>query len=197
MLFHDQINWPMTRLRKLLSQSDWQDPDDYLSLSARKTVIDAHLARINERLENEVAAIRRSHLTEDDEAVLKALRSRKSFRKLTDREKDALRNEDSARKAEGEHRLRTARAGKGAYVLLTEVDSLFQKLVWEFESAVIHGDADWFRCQADAIERKSGDTPRGRFNAKVSTLLLQAAISNANGNRVTASDIYEVLNTAS
>src|SRR5438552_12300076 len=77
--------------------------------------------------------------------------------------------------------------------LLDEITSLWREIDAEFERAVIHGDADWLRRQANAIDgkRKSDDTVRGRFEAKVSTLLLQAAILNANGNRVTASQIYD------
>jgi hypothetical protein len=80
------------------------------------------------------------------------------------------------------------------YLLLDKIDSLWRDVRAQFERAVLDGNADWFRRQAKAIERKSGDTARGRFEANLVTLVLQAAILNAKANRVTASDIYEVLN---
>jgi len=79
------------------------------------------------------------------------------------------------------------------YLLLHKIDSLWRDVRAQFERAVLDGNADWFRRQADAVERKSEDTPRGRFEANVVTLVLQAAILNAKGNGVTASDIYDVL----
>jgi hypothetical protein len=46
-------------------------------------------------------------------------------------------------------------------------DNLFwNRLYTEFERAVLNGDADWFRRQANAIE-KGGSPQRAQFNAKV------------------------------
>jgi hypothetical protein len=133
-LFHDQRDWRMIRLQRLLRQETknvtdkW--PDNYLSMR-----------------------------TAANRAALQVVPPRKRY-------------------------------------LLDEITSLWHKIAAEFERALIHGDTDWLRRQANAIDgkRKLGDAVRGCFDAKVSTLLLQAAILNAKGNRVTASDIYDALN---
>jgi hypothetical protein len=53
------------------------------------------------------------------------------------------------------------------------VYQLWNRLCFEFERAVLNGDADWFRRQADAIE-KGGSPQRAQFNAKVVYLFEQA-----------------------
>jgi hypothetical protein len=50
---------------------------------------------------------------------------------------------------------------------------LWSKLRYEFERALLNGDFDWFRQQANAIE-KGGSKQRAQFNAKVVLLLEQA-----------------------
>jgi hypothetical protein len=53
------------------------------------------------------------------------------------------------------------------------IDRAWTKLCWQFERAVLNGDAKWFTRQANAI-KNGGETPRGRFNAKVVRLLYLA-----------------------
>jgi hypothetical protein len=50
---------------------------------------------------------------------------------------------------------------------------LWNKLCYEFEQAVLNGDADWFRRQANAIE-KGGSPQRAQFYEKVVPLLDRA-----------------------
>jgi hypothetical protein len=50
------------------------------------------------------------------------------------------------------------------------IDRAWRKLCWQFERAVLNGDVKWFTRQANTIEN-GGETPRGRFNAKVVRLL--------------------------
>jgi hypothetical protein len=50
---------------------------------------------------------------------------------------------------------------------------LWDRLRYEFERAVLNGDFDWFRRQANAIE-KGGSPQRAQFNAKVVYLLEHA-----------------------
>jgi hypothetical protein len=53
------------------------------------------------------------------------------------------------------------------------LETLWSRLIADFKRAVTGGDADWFRRQADAIE-KGGSPQRAQFNAKVVLLLEQA-----------------------
>jgi hypothetical protein len=55
---------------------------------------------------------------------------------------------------------------------------LWNKLCYEFERAVLNGDFDWFRQQANAIE-KGGSPQRAQFNAKVVYLLEHAMCKTA------------------
>jgi hypothetical protein len=61
-------------------------------------------------------------------------------------------------------------AAKKRYVLLDEIDSLWNTWSAQCERAALNGDADWFEQQAKAI-RKGGLPPRAQFNAKVVQLL--------------------------
>ncbi len=96
------------------------------------------------------------------------------------------------------HALQKAPPGE-RYLLLDRIDTLWRDIKRdinpEFERAVVRGDANWLWRMADAIEgkRKPSDAVRRGFDAKVSTLLFQAAILNAKGHRVVGRDIYEVL----
>jgi hypothetical protein len=72
----------------------------------------------------------------------------------------------SARAAENQAKART----KG-YVLLDEIDSLWNTLSAQFERAVLDGDAEWFDRQAKAIRwhdsRTESKKARAHFNAEV------------------------------
>ena len=72
----------------------------------------------------------------------------------------------SARAAENQ-----AKARAKGYVLLDEIDSLWNTLSAQFERAVLDGDAEWFERQAKAIRwhdsRTESQKARARFNAEV------------------------------
>jgi hypothetical protein len=84
---------------------------------------------------------------------------------------------------------------KNALPFRSPMDELWGELAAEFERAVLRGDADWFRAQANVIEgkRKARYTPRGIFEWEVTPILLQAEYLNAKGYRVTAGYIYNGL----
>jgi hypothetical protein len=72
----------------------------------------------------------------------------------------------SARAAENQ-----AKARAKGYVLLDEIDSLWNTLSAQFERAVLDGDAEWFERQAKAIRwhdsRTESQKERAQFNAEV------------------------------
>lgn len=117
-LIYGTADWQIVRLRELIGDgSKWADNN----LSARLTA-----TKLSHGLLNKIEAIQREHLSEEDQALLKHLRSRDEVRKLTNREKEALRKENEARllmvKAKAKASAKTPR------VTLQDLNQLWNKL---------------------------------------------------------------------
>jgi hypothetical protein len=127
---YDSAEWRILRLRQLIGDGS-QLADNYLS--ARRSERNARAAEIRYELRNNIEAIWRKHLTDEDRAVLDRFRSGDP-REPNKRDKDALAKEHAARSAEQHANLKAnrdiweANAREEIGVTMQDLDRLWNRL---------------------------------------------------------------------